>query len=37
MGPDEVHWMVVGRSELASYEGLEVPASPTSAAMGPMG
>ena len=35
-GPDEVHWMVVGRSELASYEGLEVPASPTSAAMGPM-
>ena len=37
MGPDEVHWMVVGRSELASYEGLEVPASPTSAAMGPVG
>ncbi len=31
-GPDEVHWMVVGRSELAGYEGLEVPVPPTSVA-----
>jgi acyl-CoA dehydrogenase len=29
-GPDEVHWMVVGRAELASYDGLEVPLEPTS-------
>ena len=31
-GPDEVHWMVVGRAELGSYDGLEVPLNPTSAA-----
>jgi acyl-CoA dehydrogenase len=29
-GPDEVHWMVVGRSELSSYDGLEIPLNPTS-------
>ena len=23
-GPDEVHWMVVGRAELASYEDIEI-------------
>jgi len=31
-GPDEVHWMVVGRAELGSYEGYDIPANPTSAA-----
>ncbi len=31
-GPDEVHWMVVGRAELGSYEGFDVPANPTSVA-----
>lgn len=29
-GPDEVHWMVVGRSEVAAYDGLDVPAEPDS-------
>jgi len=29
-GPDVVHWMVVGRSELSSYDGLEIPLNPTS-------
>jgi acyl-CoA dehydrogenase len=29
-GPDEVHWMVVGRAELSSYDGLEIPLNPTS-------
>ncbi len=29
-GPDEVHWMVLGRSELGSYEGYDVPAKPNS-------
>jgi acyl-CoA dehydrogenase len=24
-GPDEVHWMVVGRAELGSYSGYDVP------------
>ena len=24
-GPDEVHWMVVGRAEIAAYDGLDVP------------
>ncbi|MFT7607217.1 MAG: acyl-CoA dehydrogenase [Candidatus Aldehydirespiratoraceae bacterium] len=31
-GPDEVHWMVVGRAECSSYDGLEIPLNPTSAA-----
>ena len=29
-GPDEVHWMVLGRAELGSYEGYDVPPNPTS-------
>ena len=29
-GPDEVHWMVVGRAEVAAYDGLEVPLEQTS-------
>ena len=28
-GPDEVHWMVVGRAEVAAYDGLEVPLEQT--------
>ena len=29
-GPDEVHWMVVGRAEVAAYDGIEVPQKPDS-------
>ncbi len=29
-GPDEVHWMVVGRAELGAYDGYDVPLEPTS-------
>jgi len=29
-GPDEVHWMVVGRAELGAYDGYDVPVDPTS-------
>jgi len=29
-GPDEVHWMVVGRAEVAAYDGIDVPQSPDS-------
>ncbi len=31
-GPDEVHWMVVGRAELGAYDGYDVPLEPTSSA-----
>jgi len=38
-GPDEVHWMVVGRSELGSYDGIappsESPAAPVQMFAGP--
>ena len=29
-GPDEVHWMVVGRAEVAAYDGIDVPQDPDS-------
>jgi acyl-CoA dehydrogenase len=28
-GPDEVHWNVVGRAEMARYEGEPMPSKPT--------